>query len=50
MTFQANAHCLFDALEDAIAAAEVFSKEELEPGPYHISRAFRASRRPACSR
>lgn len=31
-TFRANSHCLFDALEDAVAAAEVFSKEEPEPG------------------
>jgi hypothetical protein len=44
-TFTANAHCLFDALDDAIAAAKVFSKEGWEPGPYYVARVLR--RRPA---
>lgn len=43
-TFRANSHCLFDALEDAVAAAEVFSKEEPEPGPYYVARVFRRRR------
>jgi hypothetical protein len=32
-TFKANAHCLFDALDEAVAAARVFSKGSWEPGP-----------------
>ena len=43
-TFSVNAHCLFDALEDAIAAAEAFSKEEPEPGPYYVARVLRRRR------
>jgi hypothetical protein len=43
-TFRANAHCLFEALEDAIAAAEVFSKEEPEPGLYYVARVLRRRR------
>lgn len=40
-SFQANQHCLFDALSDAIAAAVAFSKEEPEPGPYYVARVSR---------
>jgi hypothetical protein len=37
--FRANAHCLFDALDDAVAAAKVFSKQDgWEPGPYYVAR------------
>jgi hypothetical protein len=42
--FRANAHCLFDSFDDAVAAAKVFSKEEPEPGPYYIARVFRRRR------
>jgi hypothetical protein len=45
-TFRANAHCLFEALEDAIAAAEVFSKEEPEPGLYYVALVLRRRRAP----
>lgn len=40
-TFTANAHCLFDAGDDAIAAAKVFSKGSSEPGPYYVARISR---------
>jgi hypothetical protein len=40
-TFSANAHCLFDALDDAVAAAKVFSKGNWEPGPYYVARVLR---------
>jgi hypothetical protein len=43
-TFKANTHCLFDALDDAVAAAEIFSKEEPEPGPYYVVRVLRRQR------
>ena len=44
-TFKANAHCLFDAFDDAVAAAKVFSAEEnWEPGPYYIARVLRRRR------
>lgn len=43
-TFRANVHCLFNALEAAVAAAEVFSKEEPEPGLYYVARVFRRCR------
>lgn len=43
-TFKANAHCLFDALDDAVAAAKVFSNEEPEPGPYYVVRVLRRQR------
>jgi len=43
-TFRANAFCLFDELDDALAAAEAFSKEEPEPGPYYVVRVSRRSR------
>lgn len=37
--FSANAHCLFDALDDAVAAARVFSQgDDWEPGPYYVAR------------
>jgi len=40
-TFKANAHCLFDALGDAVAAAKEFSKGNWEPGPYYVARVLR---------
>lgn len=40
-TFKANAHCLFDVLDDAIAAAKLFSKGSWEPGPYYVARVLR---------
>jgi len=40
-TFSANPHCLFDALDDAIAAAREFSKGSWEPGPYYVARVLR---------
>ncbi len=40
-TFKANAHCLFDALDEAVAAAKVFSKGNWEPGPYYVARVLR---------
>ena len=40
-TFKANAHCLFDVLDDAVAAAKVFSKGSWEPGPYYVARVLR---------
>lgn len=43
-TFSANEHCLFDALDEAIAAAKVFSKGNWEPGPYYIARVLRRRR------
>jgi hypothetical protein len=43
-TFTANAHRLFDALGDAVAAATLFSKDEPEPGPYYIARVLRQRR------
>jgi hypothetical protein len=43
-TFRANAQCLFDVLDDAVAAAKVFSKEEPEPGPYYVARVLRRRR------
>jgi hypothetical protein len=43
-TFRANAHCLFDALDDAIAAAQAFSQGNGEPGPYYIARVSRRQR------
>lgn len=43
-TFRANAHCLFDALDDAVAAAKVFSKGNWEPGPYYVARVLRRRR------
>lgn len=42
--FSANAHCLYIAFDDAVAAAKVFSKEEPEPGPYYIARVLRRRR------
>lgn len=46
-TFRANAHCLFDSLDDAVAAAKVFSKVNEapgEPGPYYVARVLRRRR------
>ena len=43
-TFRANAHCLFDALDDAVAAAKVFSTGNWEPGPYYVARVLRRRR------
>jgi hypothetical protein len=43
-TFGVNAYCLFDRLDDAVAAARVFSKDEPEPGPYYIARVSRRTR------
>jgi hypothetical protein len=43
-TFRANVHCLFDALDDAVAAAQVFSTGNWEPGPYYIARVLRRQR------
>lgn len=43
-TFRENAHCLFDALDDAVAAAKVFSKGDWEPGPYYVARVLRRRR------
>jgi hypothetical protein len=40
-TFKANSHCLFDALDDAVAAAKEFSKRNWEPGPYYVARVLR---------
>lgn len=45
-TFRANAYCLFDALEAAIAAAKSFSSGGWEPGPYYIARVLRRRRPP----
>jgi len=43
--FKANAHCLFDALDDAVAAAKVFSSPGgWEPGPYYVARVSRRRR------
>jgi hypothetical protein len=46
-TFRANAYCLFDGLDEAVAAAQAFSNNEPEPGPYYIARVLR--RRRACA-
>jgi hypothetical protein len=43
-TFRANAHCLFDGFDEAVAAAQAFSKDEPEPGPYYIARVLRRRR------
>jgi hypothetical protein len=45
-TFKPNAHCLFDALGDAVAAAKVFSKGDWEPGPYYVARVLRRRHAP----
>jgi hypothetical protein len=46
-TFRANAYCLFDGSDEAVAAAQAFSKTEPEPGPYYIARVLRQRRAPA---
>jgi hypothetical protein len=43
-TFKANAHCLFDTLDEAVAAAKVFSNGNWEPGPYYVVRVLRRPR------
>lgn len=40
-TFKANPHCLFDTLDEALAAAKEFSKGNWEPGPYYVARVSR---------
>jgi hypothetical protein len=40
-TFKVNAHCLFDALDNALAAAKEFSNGNWEPGPYYVARVLR---------
>jgi hypothetical protein len=40
-TFQANEHCLFATLDEAIAGARAFSSGEWEPGPYYIVEVLR---------
>lgn len=43
-TIRANEHCLFDALDDAVAAAKEFSTGNWEPGPYYVARVLRRRR------
>jgi hypothetical protein len=43
-TFRANTHCLFETLDDAIAAASTFSKGGWEPGPYYVAQVLRRRR------
>ena len=40
-TFQANEHCLFGTLEEALAGAKAFSTGDWEPGPYYIVEVLR---------
>ncbi len=46
-TFKANAHCLFETLDDAVVAAGTFSKGGWEPGPYYVAQVLRRSARPS---
>jgi len=43
-TFRANAHCLFETLDDAVAAAGTFSKGGWEPGPFYVAQVLRRRR------
>jgi hypothetical protein len=45
-TFKANAHCLFETLTEAAAAARTFSEGGWEPGPYYVAQVWRRRRAP----
>jgi hypothetical protein len=45
-----NQYCLIDTLEEAIAAAVRFSKEEPEPGPYYVVEVLREAESPSTMR
>jgi hypothetical protein len=44
--FRVNPRCLFDSLDDAVAAAKEFSRSEPEPGPYYVTEVWRRLRAP----